>query len=103
MHDSRRVCGNQRRRDLTCNVEHFDELQRSLAQTLSQRQSVDKLSRDVNALVYATNFVDGQNVRMVECGCGLRFVNETLDAALLRGDFIGEELKGDRTAELSVL
>src|SRR5688572_11644655 len=32
-----------------------------------------------------------------------RIVNETLDAALLRGDFIGEELKGDRTAELSVL
>ena len=70
---------------------------------MSQSDTVDELGSDERDVIMAADFVNRQDVRMVESGGGFGFLNETFDAALLGGDVVGEELERDWAAEFGVL
>ena len=69
----------------------------------SQSDAVDELRCDEGGVVSASDFVDSQDVRVVERGGGFGFLDETFDAALLGGDVVGEEFEGDWAAKFGVL
>ena len=53
--------------------------------------------------VLIVNFVDRADVRMVQGGGSLGFALEAAESLRVLGDFIGQELQGDKAAELHVL
>src|SRR5262245_22785996 len=53
--------------------------------------------------VLFVNFVDGANVGMIQCGGSFGFTLEAAQGLWVFGYVVGQELKGNRTAELHVL
>jgi hypothetical protein len=47
-------------------------------------------------------FVDGADVRVVQCGRGFGFALETAEGLRIAGEFVGQELQGDVAAQLQV-
>ena len=48
------------------------------------------------------DFVDGADVRMVECGCGLRFTLESFQHHAICRDFIGQEFQCNMAFEAQI-
>ena len=95
------MCGNKGGGKLRCDVEYFDQLQ-PLVHVMSQGKPIDELSRNKRVLVGAANFIDGENVWMIECRRGFRFLNEAPYTRLIGSDFAGKELKRDWTTEFNL-
>ena len=64
--------------------------------------ALHKLHHDEVAAVGRLDLVNGDDVRMVERGCGLRFLHEAPTAALVCDSFSGEHLDGDVTIQSRV-
>src|SRR5262244_470719 len=49
------------------------------------------------------NLVDGADIGMIQCGCGVGFAQEALISLPVFSDVIGKELEGDEVVQLGVL
>ena len=78
MNDAGGVRGNECGSDLDCDVEYLDQLQTLAAHVLPEGDAFDELSRDESVLVGATDFIDSEDVWMIESGRGFRFLNEAV-------------------------
>ncbi len=65
--------------------------------------TVKKLHCDERLLMLVVNFVDGADVRMVQCGGCLGFALKPAERLRVFGDVVGQELKGDKAVELDIL
>ena len=70
----------------------------SLDQVL-ERGALDVLHRDPVAALVLAAVVDGDDVRVLKAGGGLRLAAETLDELLVGSEALVEELQGDLTPE----
>ena len=70
---------------------------------LTQCDTIDELGCNKDCIVFTADLMDCENVWMIECGRGLRFLNEAPHARLIGSDFAGKEFQRDRTTELGVL
>ena len=68
-----------------------------------QRQPIQKLHGDEGFTVLIVDFVDGADVRMIQCRGGLGFAPEAGECLRVFGDVIGQKLKGNEAAEVHVL
>ena len=48
------------------------------------------------------NFVDGTDVRMIQCRCSLGFALKAVESLRVFGYVVGQELEGNKAAELEV-
>src|SRR5688500_5401179 len=70
--------------------------------TFAQRLTIDKLHRDEAQAVGGADFVNVSDVRVIERGRGLRFLNEAAHPALISSQGDGQHLQRDFTMELRV-
>ena len=68
-----------------------------------QRQAVQKLHDDEWLPVLLSDFMDGADVGMVECGGCLCFALKTGECLRIFRNFIGQKLQSNKAAELDVL
>src|SRR5258706_40107 len=64
-----------------------------------QRQPVKKLHCDKSFAVHFANVVNSANIRMIQCGCGLRFDLKTGQGMSVPGNLCGQELERDKTVQ----
>src|SRR3569832_137791 len=102
MNDAGGVCGDERGSDLNRDVEDLGQFP-ALPHILPECDAFDELSGDEGSVFRAADFVDGEDVWMIESGCGLRFLNKAVPAALMSGKFGEQEFQSDRAAEFGVL
>src|ERR1041384_7961062 len=96
------VCGDERGSNLDPDVEHLDQLA-MLAHVVPECDAFDELRGDERRVFRAADFVDGENVWMIESRRGFRFLDEAAHAALVNGKFAEEEFESDRATELGIL
>jgi hypothetical protein len=53
--------------------------------------------------VLVINFVDGADIRMIQCRGGLGFTLKAAERLRVFGDVVGKELESDKATELYVL
>ena len=76
MDDPRLVGGGERRNDLFGNAENFAEIHRRTRHALSQRFAFDEFGGDEVRSVRRADFINRENVRVVEGRGGARFLLE---------------------------
>ena len=76
---------------------------RSPADTMFQRQPVQKLHSDESIAMLVVNFIDGADVRMVQRGSSLGLALKTRKSLRVFGNVVGQELKCNKPPELQVL
>ena len=77
--------------------------QRTARNPMFQRQPIQKLHGDERFAVLVVNFVDGADVRMVQCGSRLGFALEAAESLRVFGYVVGQELESDKATELHIL
>ena len=65
-----------------------------------QRHAVQKLHGDERLAVLFADFVNGADVGVVQRRCGLGLALKAARGIADRGDFVGQELEGDKPVEL---
>src|SRR6202795_4408875 len=93
VHYARLVRRRKSARYLNCNVQCFGQGQRCPLQRLPQSLAVHELSSDELPPVYFTQFVNGQNVRMIQGRRRLRLLLKASQAVLVSGVISGQELE----------
>jgi hypothetical protein len=78
-------------------------IERTIADALLQRRSVQKLHGDEGAPVLLADVVDRADVRVVQRGGGARVAPEARPRARIRGELGGQELERDKPLEPRVL
>src|ERR1700674_1501203 len=68
-----------------------------------QRQPVQKFHRDERSAVLLVNFVDRADVRMIQGRGSLGFALKAAQDLRVFGYFVGQELQGNKPAELHIL
>src|SRR5215213_4305075 len=102
MNDSQFVCARETGSDLNRDVEYFFDLQ-SAFDLLPPRFAFDVLHCDVRAAVVFANFVNRENVWMIQRRCSACFLEETPAAILLRDVLRWEQLQSYDTLKLCVV
>jgi hypothetical protein len=64
---------------------------------------VQKLHGDKRIAMLVVNFVDGADIRMVQCRGGLRFALKASEGLHIFGNVVRQELKGHKAVQLYVL
>ena len=78
-------------------------LHRSPRDAVLQRHAVQKLHGDERFAVLVVNFVDGADVRMIQCRGSLGFALKAAECLRVFGYLVGQELEGDKATELDIL
>ncbi len=68
-----------------------------------QRHAVEKLHGDEHIAMLIVNFIDGTNVRVVQCGGGLGFALEPAERLRVFGYVVRQEFERDKAIEFDVL
>ena len=103
MNNSGRVRARQRRRDLQRNVYRFIDGQRRMHHLLTQRFAIDEFGSDKVGARVGANFVNGENIRMIQSRGGLSFLNKALHAQLVGSYSLRQNLQGHLAIERGVL
>ena len=74
-----------------------------MREMLAKSLAVDQFSRNVVLAVHLANFINGQNVRMIERGRSLGFPDEPVEFVFILAEFFIEEFDRYFPIELSVL
>ena len=102
MDDSRAVrfceCGGC----LSGYVEKVPQLDVGLTEMLPQIFFVDELGRDEVQILRAPDFMDGQNIWMVECRSASRLLHEPVHALLVLSEVGRKDLQSNGTVKLAV-
>ncbi len=102
MNDSGAVRFFKCTRDLDRDVEYFGNFQRRRCHLPAQRHAVDELGGDVMVSVVNSDFVNRENVWMVEIRRGRRFLFEAIESIPVGSEFVTEDLDRDLATELHV-
>ena len=65
-------------------------------------KAIEELHGDERLAALVVNFVNGADVRMVQCGCGLGLALEAGEGLRIFGYFVGQEFQGYKAAQLEV-
>src|SRR5438876_7197965 len=76
MNDPGGVCLGQSFRRVLKKPDQLAQLSSLAMNLVAQRHSIDKLHRDETRAFVFTNLMNGRDVRVIERGCGLRFLLE---------------------------
>ena len=79
--------GRKRRRRLDRDVEDFAQRQRAAGDPFAQRFAFDELRHEESRAVVIADFVNGEDVRMIERRGGARFVQEAVHPLRIAGEF----------------
>ena len=90
----------QRRGNLHRNVEDLVQLQ-AREHVPAQRDPIDKLGHDKTLVFFLSKFVDGENVRMIERGNCLGFLDEALHSLRIGRDLGGQQFDRDCATQLT--
>src|SRR5262244_3100334 len=102
MHDPHAVRGAQCRGDLNAHVNRFVRLHLIVLDTGAQGLAFDELSSDYLLRVNLVNFVNRQDIWMIERGDHARFPNETFDAITI-SIIAGQNLQSNIAIELRIV
>ena len=89
--------------NLNAERQHRLDVHRPPGDRVLQRQSIQKLHGDEGLAMLVVHFVDGADVGMVQRRSGLGLTLESAKSLRIFGNFIGQELEGNKTAEIYVL
>ena len=103
MHDAGRVRRCQRRGGLDGDLENLAQRQLATLQALAQRFAFDQLRDDVARLVVIADFVNGQDVRVVQRRRRARLLQEAGDALGIGTQALEQELDRHRPAERRIV
>jgi hypothetical protein len=103
MDDAGSMSRVQRVRDVDAERQDDLNLQWTPCDPVLQRQSVQKLHGDEGLAVLVVNFVDGADVRMIQCRSSLGFALKAGEGLRIFGYVVGQELEGNKAVELDVL
>ena len=67
-----------------------------------QRGTLHEFHGDKHLIVFFANFVDGANVRVVQCGGRTGFPAKTFESLRVSGQFVWKKFERDKTAERGV-
>ena len=98
-----RVGGVERVRDLDSQVEQLGQGQTTLANTLPESRTIQKLHRDEASALRFTHFVDHTDVGMVQGGRGARFPAKSFQHHRVLRDQLRQKFKCHHPTKLSVL
>src|SRR5215831_4585384 len=87
--------------DLAGNLQHLEQLH-ALLHALSQSASVDELHRDEFRVFKTTDFMNRQNVRMIERRGGFCFLNKSLQSLGIRGQSGRQNLDRDGAIKFGI-
>ena len=76
--------------------------QRTVIDEIAQRLSFDQFHREIRGVIEAADFVDRNDVRMIESGGSARFLLETFEARRVAGEFFRQNFDRHRTPEARV-
>src|SRR5215469_9323242 len=68
-----------------------------------QGLTFEKFHSDESPTAMLSNFVNGANVRMIQCGSGTSFPAEAFEGLWVFCEVFGQELQGSETAKLGIL
>ena len=85
------------------NSTDLKDLERRPRQPFVQRLALQPFHDDERLAVVFADIVDGADVRVVEGGRGARFDAEAFDRLAIARQFLGDELKSDRTSQAAVI
>ena len=88
--------------NLDCHVQHFRQFHGRPRKTSAQRLAIDEFRRDVVTTSLVTHFVDRENVWMIEGGCRVCFLIESVEAIAILSEFFREQFQRDLAAESRV-
>ena len=99
MDDALGVRGVERVGDFDGEREQRVQFHRPPGDQMLQRHALQKLHGDERLAVLLADVVDGADVGMIQRGSRLRFALEAAERLGIAGDFVGQELEGDETAQ----
>jgi hypothetical protein len=102
MNDSGAVCFFERAADLDREIENLGYLERRRGHPATQRDTIDELGGDVVAAVVNSDFVNSENVWMIEIRRCRSFLFESMESILVGSEFLAEDLDRDLATELHV-
>lgn len=91
--DSFGVRGIQSVRNLNPQLQNLLKRQRLAGNAMLQGDTVQILHGDKRLPVLFANLVDGANVGVIQCGCGLSFAFETSESLRVVGNFLWQEFQ----------
>src|SRR6266704_3983371 len=68
-----------------------------------QRHAIQKLHRNKSLAILLPDVVNRANIRVIQCGCGLRLALETSQRLSVSGNLLRQELQCDETMQPRVL
>ena len=102
VHDAFGVCRIERLGDIDPDGEQLLDLQRPIADEMFQRLAFQVLHDDEGLVALFPNVMDGADVGMIQCGCGLGLAPEAAERRGVAGDIFGKEFQGNKTVEAGV-
>ena len=99
MHDAGVVRLREAVGNLCAEVDRAFHRKRAVIDEIAQRLSFDQLHREIRGVIDAADFVDRDDVGMIESGGSARFLLETLEAGGVAGEFFGQDFDRHRTSE----
>src|SRR5215813_5247080 len=102
MNDAPGVGGIKGIGDLGSDREELLGLERTPSDAMLQGSAVEVLHGDKGLLAVPADFIDGANVRMVQCRSRASFAAEALERLWIVGESFGQELESDGPAEFGV-
>src|SRR5579885_1341979 len=103
MNDSFAVRRVQRIGNVACETEDLFERQRLTSDPLLQRLAFKELHRDKSSATFLADIINGANIRVIQCRCGLRFSMEALLRCGIRRGRRGKELQCHSAMQPGVL
>src|ERR1035441_6881652 len=103
VYDASGMGGIQRVCDVDTQRENQLGLHGTSGNVMFQRQAVEKLHGDEHFAVLIVNFVDGTNVRVVQCGGGLGFALEAAERLRVFAYVVRQEFERDKATDFDIL
>src|SRR5580693_1085745 len=93
----------ERVRNLDGQRQHQLGFHGTAADTIFQRDTLQKLHRDEGFAVLIVNFVDGADILVIQGGGSLSFALEAAEGQWIFGNVVGQKLESYKTTEVQVL
>src|SRR5439155_8778920 len=97
--DAFRVCGIEGIGDLDAQIKYRFDFQRLATDPMPECLTLQPFHCDEASPNGLVDFVDRSDVRVVQCGCGLRLALETGQGLSVSGNLLRQELQGHETME----
>ncbi len=88
--------------DLDGEGEDRVQFHRAIADTVLKGQAVEKLHDDKRMPIVPADLVNGTDVGMIECGCGLGLALKAGESLRILGYIVGQKFEGDKAVEVGV-